>query len=298
MSELSGSGHERVESMHTAIERATEIVTGEIGANPLETFPNPADKERRADVVWGSHLTSEQQEAFRGVMAELGPGREKNVGPVELGLNDQGYIAVLEGGQPHKMIAELEVVSNTDRQPSAIILAASPDRKLGEAEQAIGVKLLDIDPQASPTTEKEMAEQIIKTQDNFETVDAVIPEVDIPEYSLELIGRLGGMPVKIMGIKRIYTDRTNYIQLTNEHKIATIGREGDNVALVTSATYQPSNDVAAARARRNSTSGTEYLVMSYGTHKLAEVKGEEPAKPTIAQLGAEAYKAAIGLQNL
>ena len=67
------------------------------------------------------------------------------------------------------------------------------------------------------------------------------------------------------------------------------GDDQSPIAVVTSATYQPSREVAAALA----SSGSERTigVATYGTRLLAEVKGgDAPAPAPINQLPGEFYK--------
>lgn len=287
MSEVNDQS-ERLRVMQTAIEKAAEITSGCVGADPLEVFPDPSTKERRADVVWGADLTEDEQEAFRGVLSEIGPGRKYNVGPKDSGLQDNGYVALFEGGQPHKMIAQLNVVAQDSEQPSVYILSGSPERVLGETEKTIGAKLLGIEADQVAGNELAMAEQIVRSQLGFEPAqnqDTETSSTESTKYDLKMIGHLEGRPVQLMAISRQYNEDGSYKQLSNTEKIQTVAKEGQPVALVTSATYAPSNEVAVAK------SGVEAVVLTYGTVELAKVKGEPVSEPSIAQLGAEAFKA-------
>jgi hypothetical protein len=300
MSNEALSNHENVRNIQIAIEKATEIVAGGPGANPLEVFPDPADKERRADVVWGEDLSEAQQEAFRGVMAELGPGRTHNVGPNELGLEHDNYVALFEGGQPHKMIAQLDMIDKPDdghSRPYSLVVSASTGRKLGDAEKSGAAKLLGIEVEEVADTEYGVAEQIIKLRDGF-TAPEIYNHTDGQGYSLEYAGRLNGTPVTLMGIDRIPTEGDRYRQLSNQEKMEIVAENNSHVAFVTSATYQPSNQIAAAKAEAAITPfRTDIHVCTYGTEELARVKNTEPVEPQIAQLGAEAFKTAKLLQD-
>jgi hypothetical protein len=299
VSEASYQEHENIRNIQIAIEKATEIVAGGPGANPLEVFPDPADKERRADVVWGEDLTEAQQEAFRGVMAELGPGRKHNVGPNELGLEHDNYIALFEGGQPHKMIAQLDMIDKLEEghnRPHAMVISASKGRSLGEAERIGAAKLLGLKPEEVSDTEYGVARQIIKRRSGY-TPEEVYNHKEGEGYSLMYAGRINGTPVTMMGIDRIPTEGGRYRQLSNQQKMEIVAENNSHVAFVTSSTYQPSNQIAAAKAEATVTSfRTDIHVCTYGTEELARVKGTEPVEPSIAQLGAEAYKTAKLLQ--
>lgn len=280
MSEMNLDNQERIETMKNAINKAAEIIAGP-GANPLEVFPDPRAKERRADVVWGVELTEDQQEAFRDVMAELGPGRDYNIGPDDTSFAEAGYIALFEGGQPHKMIAQLNIVDEAKNRPALFVFSGSPDRKLGEGEKSIAARLLRINEDEVADYEFDLAEQIVCAQPNFEK-----------EYSPKsnTIGTLDGTPVRMMSIGRTYNEDGSYTQLSNKEKMELVSKEGYSVGFVTSATYQPSNELSAIEA--SSVTGADIRVLTYGIHELARVKGEPASQPTIAQLGAEAHKVA------
>lgn len=279
--------------MRDSLQRATEAVTGDPHADPFEVFPNPGEKERRADIVWGDDLNEVQQQGLRAAMAELGPGRAHNIGPVEQGLTDGNYVALTEGGQPHKMIAQINVLLESSERPATYIISGSPDRSLGEAERAIGADLLGIDSEEVADNELSMAEQIVRSYGEEFIPEETADIEDTEDFTLKQIGSFNGRPVLLMGIKRMYgEDGGRYRQLSNDKKIQLAHQiNGQTVAFVTSATYAPSNTVSAEK------SGVDATVLSYGTHELAQVKGEEPAEPSIAQLGAEAYKTAKLLKN-
>lgn len=284
--------NERIRTISVAIDRATEIVAGS-GHDPLEVFPNPKDAERRADVMWGSDLSEDQQDAFRGVMADLGPGRLYNTSPDDLYLEDGQYVAVFEGGQPHKMIAQLDIVDNATARPSEYIFTASPDRKLGEKERDIGAKLLGIEADNAPKNELEMALAVVQARPGFEySHELVDSELD---GSIIHIGSLGGRSVSILPILREYNEDGSYTQLNNKDKMTLATGRALNAVFVTSSTYQPSCELAAIQATRE---GATTYVASYGAEELARVKGEALAVPSIAQLGAEAHKTAKELAKL
>lgn len=291
MSEFDTS-NERIRTISIAIDRATEIVTGS-GQDPLEVFPDPKDAERRADVVWGSDLSEDQQDAFRSVMADLGPGRLYSTSPDDLYLEDGKYVAVFEGGQPHKMIAQLDIVDNATARPSEYIFTASPDRVLGDKERELGAKLLGIEVENAPENEFEMALAVVQTRPGFEfSHELVDSELD---GSIVNIGSLDGRSVSILPILRDYKEDGSYTQLNNKDKMTLAWGRAENIVFVTSSMYQPSCELAAIQATRE---GSTTYVASYGAEELARVKGEALALPSIAQLGAEAHKAAEEIGKL
>lgn len=287
--------------MQETVEKAADIIAGP-GSNPLEVFPNPAAKERRADVVWGEELTLAEQAAFRGVIAELGPGRQGNVGPVEAGISSS-YVALSEGGQVHKMIAQLNIIDNPDTpQPAAYFVSGSTGRSISDAEMQSAAPLLGIEYSDVANNECELALQAVQTREGF--VSSVSQElIERKEgYSIHYVGSLNGVPVNLMSVNRLHNEEGGYKQISNQEKIEIVGGLlgsedlNTDVALVTSATYQPSNQIAAVKAEN--ASGLRAHILSYGTHELARVKGIDPVEPSIAQLGAEAYKTAKLLQEV
>jgi len=252
MSEFPVNQDERLLQMRQSLQRATESVCGDPNADPLSVFPNPATKERREDVLFDVRLTPEQENAFRSAMAEMGPGREESVGASELGL-PHGYNAVLEGGQPHKMIAELRLVLENDVQPRQIIVTGSSGRKLGDQEKEQAAKLLGIDITEVGDTEFDVACQVVKRHPKYEPFpegaegflggdpSRIHAEYDLAKdpdmHSISIprsentgqfvqLGTIdGGKPVIAIRVDRFPDpkhpdDKTKYIQPSNSQKIA------------------------------------------------------------------------------
>ncbi len=169
MSEIGLPRQETLEIMRSTVDKAAEIVSGEAGADPLKVFPDPKQKERRADVNFDKTLSLDQTDAFRGVMLDLGPGREESIGASEAGLAE-GYGAVLEGGQAHKMMAELDLVLSDEIQPSFILITgAGPDgRPIPDGEKDLTAGLLDIEVDGVGDNEFEIAKQVIRNHPLFE----------------------------------------------------------------------------------------------------------------------------------
>ena len=294
---------EYIQKIQFAIEKATEIVAGP-GTDPFAVFPNPADKERRADVEWDPMLSEAEEEAFRGVMSELGIGRERSIGPGEAGLSNDNYVAVFEGGQPHKLIAQLNIVDNPDEpRPGQYIVTGATGRILGQAEKENAANLLGIDIEQVGETEYDLAVATVSARNGFEpAAHRTTAENNGDQWhSEETLGTLNGALVKALAIKRVEDPGDRSPQWTNQEKMEKVVRDVKasyrglpiKVAFVTSSTYQPSNEIEAAAASLN-TDG-DVRVLSYGTHELAAVKGVDPVVPAINQLGGEAYKTAAKL---
>jgi hypothetical protein len=146
-----------------------------------------------------------------------------------------------------------------------------------------------------------------------------------PDQFVELGMIAGGKPVIAMRVDRFPDpenpdDASKYIQPSTAQKIGfaagfvedediiNYGRDVVNcVALVTSATYEPTCTLAALKAEDKVSESEGNLVgnthaytlsdihahvLSYGTIALAKVKGEEPKQPSLSQLATEAYKTA------
>ncbi len=350
--------NETIVRMNQAIMRATEAVCGDPQANPLEVFPNPEDKERREDVVFGADLTPEQEADFRAAMAELGPGRQTDKGLDLLRLSNANrerycdnftpgqyeWKAVLEAGQLHKGMAELELVLAQPLQPSLIVVTAAPGRIIGEKEKALSARLLKIPVEEVGDNEYEVYCQFLQSHPRFKPLPEGVEHLpfgyDLGEgsrkegFGVSPMNRGNGQFVRLGSFGEIHTfddlvrpiplvmirvdrfpdpnfpdDPSKYIQPNNAQKMcyaANLNMRPDykavdiNVGFVTSATYQPSCELAADEAVSNfeySEYGMTAQVLTYGAERLAVVKGEESYTPAVNQLAAEAYKVADMLQK-
>ncbi|HVV66799.1 MAG TPA: hypothetical protein VHB72_01855 [Candidatus Saccharimonadales bacterium] len=338
MHERTGSSNNEVLRMQQALARATEAVVGQPGADPLEVFPDPKSEERREDVAFDAgNLTEEQEAHFRVAMADLGPGRERSVGAFETGLA-RGYNAVLEGGQAHKMMAELELVLEDHVQPRQIIITGGV-RKLGDKERELTARLLGMEIDEVGETEFDVACQVIKRHPKFEPFPEgargflggdpskfnaaydLSEEPDSyligPKHGSDQFVQLGtiggGKPAIAMRVDRFPDpahpdDPSKYIQPSNAQKMGfasgflgasqeiEYGPAVKNVALVTSATYEPSCTLAALEAEER-VGDIHGHVLAYGTVALAAIKGEDPKQPGLNQLAGEAHKVAKMLRN-
>lgn len=282
-----------IERIKATVIEAAQIVSGELSPNPIEVFPAQGKAERRADIEWVSGMGEVQEEVFRNTVAQLGPGRMENVGPAERGLRDREYVAVTEGGQPHKMIAQLNMLRASSERPAAYIITASSDRKVGDNERAFMAQLTGEDEEDMPIQEFGVAQQILRMQKGYQLED--MPTVVEAEDSHIFVrtGTLDGAPVFVLDVKRQYDETGRYTQLKNADKIRIAARHlGQEVAFATSATYEPTNFIQANQA------GVPATVVTYGAEELAAVKGAEPVQPSVEQLGAELHKVAKLTQAL
>lgn len=292
---------DRMRAIQNCVDRSIEIV-GQIGQDYSEVFPDPSQKDRREDVVWGLEITPEQEEAFRGVVSELGIGRSHDLSPAELGVDD-GYTAIMEGGQPHKLIAQLDVVLDENQPvPGAIFMTADTGRELAESEQELAKKYLGFGAgDTLPKDEYELALSTVLRHEGFLPDSSGAITNDHGSYTMLYLGSIGEIPVHLMGLKREYNypdEPKRFDRLNNQQKMETIAQSSDakETVFVTSGSYQPSNEIQAIAATEKI--NKPVLVASYGTESMASVKGEDNPGPTeLNQLGGEMFKVAKLLEQ-
>jgi len=303
---------EIISKYEASLDRAVLAVSGEVGTSINDVFPNPRSEERRADVAFDDSVVYDE-EAFRAAMAEMGPGRVENRGAKEVGLQE-GYVALVEAGQAHKIVAELNVIFNKDEiAPSAVIIAASSERILPEQERIVTAGVLGIDQDSVGRTEYDISRQSLLSQPGFEQAEdeilpysydsegALVPGEDSQQFVK--VGSLNGADVVLMRIDREYNEDGSYSQLDNIAKMNVIsdilseqGNDSTEIGFATSATYEPSNVVSSFHSQSETSRPTK--VISYGTQELAGVKGGEPTLPALNQLAGEAYKVAQQIDSL
>ncbi len=329
--ELTNGGPEQhareiLERSKRALSTAVEIVSGNPDADPLTTFPAP--NEKREDDR-GLELTEEQEPALRQAAAELGFGREQNLTLSEIGL--QGADVVFEGGQGHKMKAEiLSVLEDSAAEPRSYTLAISPHRKIKGAEPEITAKVLgykkettegkppEYDISKVGATEYEVGMQVVQQLPGFQALEQeeVLPfSYDIKNNfaagteksgQLTLVGHIGEVPFRFLRIDREdYTDEEGQPKYRNQpgtaETIILVDKSTESkevpIGHITSGTYQMSREVDATRAAL--VTKRVVGVGTYGTAKLAEVKGEQtPALAPINQLPGEFHKLAKQIAKL
>ncbi len=302
-------------------EAAAAVAPGEIGKPLLEIFPEPG--ERRADTEFV--LPKDQETAFREAMDKLGIGRETNQNATEVGLKDN-YIAIIEGGQAHKMLAELNVVLGDEQtKPHLIIITGTPDRTIPPvgadkvAEREVTARVLGIKPEEVGATEFDVAEYIATH------IPGLRDWRRKGLHGFEQIGTLGDTIIETLRVDRdpLRGGGTKGV-IKNVDRYHYNFRGDFDIGFVTSATYQPSREVDAVSAMLEinlghrqladlhtfaakfgveSTGGQKNVsVITYGTAELAKVKSEsQPTPPALGQLAGEAHKAAqqlVILRNL
>lgn len=296
-----------------ALSRAVAIVSPENpDADPLEVFPAPGEVRNEDE---GLSLTEQQAAELRAAVAPLGFERPTDVNLSALGL--QGACVIVEGGQPHKEVAEARMVlEDSDARPSAIVLSASKHRKImSDPEKASARRQFG----EEPATEYDGQRRVGEGLEGF-----VAEEDEVLPFGYDIhngfalvreatgqfvrIGRVGETPVIMMSI-----DREDYIDEGGNSKyrkqpgtadvirivdgmLAANGDEHSPIAFVTSGTYQPSRNVDAATVGLQT--GRLVGVPTYGTERLGEVNGELPAPKRLDQLPGELRKMAEQVAKL
>lgn len=248
--------------------------------------------ERRADseLPEGLELDTQVEATIRDIAADrLGIGAAEDITLEKSGLHPGG-IAVIEGGQSHKMLAELTIALQ-DGYAGPIVMSATEhrtikptaeDEKVRERENT--ASLLGISEDEVGDTELAVAKQVAKSLPGFEPAGA-------EDYlgELQLLGSINGRPLFVYSIPREYyhdeTGKPKYNQPSAAEQMQYITETTGvaDAALVTSLTYYSSRVVV---------SGGGYRVAAYSPETLAQVRGVEPkaTQPTMAQILAEVAK--------
>ncbi len=297
--------------------RAVEVLVPEkAGERPLEVFPSPTEVRDDAQPL---SLFPEQEAEARGIVVEFGFGRETDMTLSEQGLF--GAHVIIEGGQPHKIMAEAKMVlDDTASMPATIVFSASKSRTVSSGAERTSADRLGVGADGE-YTEYDVARRIAEQLDGFVALDQdeVMPFgydihhaqalVEEPTGQLTTIGYVGKTPVVLLRVDREdYTDESGNPKYRLQPTTAdlmrivgavgtTLGDEKSPVAFVTSATYQPSRMVDGAIAAL----GNQRIVgvATYGTARLAAVKGEAvPAPASLNQLPGELHKTAEEAERL
>jgi hypothetical protein len=304
-----------------ALQRSVAVISPEAPhADPLSVLPETTetrDDGRAQAYINGvlEPLSSEQSLRLRGIAAELGFARPNDLTLSEQGI--RGAHVILEGGMPHKIQAEaMMVLEDKVASPTTLIFSASPSVKLNDAGKSSAERILGY----VPENEYKVAQALIAKLPGFKALEK--PERSVGGYDLDeaytvttknsgqfmRVGFVGKVPVILMAI-----DRINYVdEATGEPKYRQPGAaevikivsdvtsgQGDNllpVAFVTSATYQPSRNIAGAQAAL--TTGRQVGIATYGTDRLDAITGEAAKPKRDDQLPGELYKMAKDIAAL
>ena len=248
------------------------------------------------------NLTEAQITEIRAEAAKIGIGAEQSTGLQEAGL-PIGSTVIAEGGLPNKMLAQLKMISENERNPGLIVMSASQTRVAGKGDatrmQQITATLGVETPDVTDKTEFELAEMTARLHSGFtpdeqpetlqfgyEIHDGGITPKEEATGQVVRIGSIGDSPVVVVGVSEMHRDdsgknfyRPSVADLTGvASKIATdYSAEAEDlpVATVTSNLYGPS--------RRLQNPDT----LTYGTKVMEEVVGEASAPATIQNIISE-----------
>jgi hypothetical protein len=275
--------------------------------DPIQAFPKPT--ELRAESPDIPELTDERKATLLAKASELGFGRPENVTLSEQGLF--GATVILEGGQPHKILAEARmVVDDEAASPKALILSASPHRELtnaaeiasaehlfghaGKTEYDVALDVARALPGFSELAEPQVLNASYDIYNNFATAQE-------PTGQFKTVGHIGEAPVILMQINRhdYVDDQGKYKYDKQPGTAAVIGivdaitkADGDGlspVVHVTSGTYRPSRTLGAALAGLQAERPVS--IATYGNDLLNEIKGDNAPAP-VGQLPGELHEMA------
>lgn len=298
----------------TMLEQAITVGYPEhVGRNPLEVFPEPTlPRDQAPKPDW----SDDQEAEMREIVSEFGYGREADRTVSSLGLQ-QAHV-IIEGGQPHKIKAEIATVtSDTEAQPSSYIFSGSAERKILGAERDSALAQLGYVPETEYDVTRAIAESTEGFVSNPDGDEVLNLSYDIhnefvvsdePTGQFVHIGSINGRPVVLLRI-----DRENYVEagkakyrhqpapadvmrIVSQAQAGTGGSEAP-IAYVSSATYQASREIDAVRA--GLATGRAIGVSTYGSARLAEIKGEpQPTPSPVNQIPGELFVAAQSLAAL
>ena len=271
--------------------------------DPIQAFPKPT--EVRAESPDIPELTDERKAILLEKAGELGFGRAENVTLSEQSLADS--IVVLEGGQPHKMLAEAHmVVDDPDANPKVIVISASPHRELkNPAEIASAEQLFG----RAGKTEYDVAFDVARALPGFKewqtpqasnaaydiNDDFVVSEESTGQF--KTVGQIGFTPVILMQINRRDLDGGKYDRQPKTADVISIidaitkaGGDGDSpIVHVTSGAYRPSRTLGVALA--GLTADRLIGIATYGNDLLNKIK-DDNAPPPVNQLPSELHEMA------
>ena len=280
----------------------------------------PELKTIRAETDVPDYFTDAHFIQFRGILAELGFGRDTDVTPAEAGMQN-GFTAMLQGGLAWKIDSEIKVATDSESAIAhgPVVLTLSPYGQITPAEQAYlhkkGVHL------SEESSELDLGIALISDQSGFngydygKKVDALFeynPEELADDFSFDpetnegaenpttmLIGYLNSQPVYVMQVLRAYNEAGKFkqpstlalSQLVSGLIRQTTGQYPSYMANVGSATY-PSLDIGPEGNKIFAQDGIPTILgdVKYGTETLAELKGARPSPPSDANVLSEVIK--------
>lgn len=299
------------------LRRSVEIVTNDPEADPLAVFPPPGPKRETGG--FGLHLTDDQEIALRQAAAELGFGRRTDVTAADAGLLS-GYTAILDGGQIHKVLAELKLILDGTVRPSVFVFGATAQRRINSAdsgdakevasirwqlglndeepiddnEYGITLRLLAKIPGFVPLLEPKITSFGYDLQNNFASVEEATGQFvhfgEIDGRSVYMVRIDREEYIDNQGSARSRKPDSGDVMRLVHQMLEGMGESDSQFGYVTSATYQASRQVGTVRASLET--GRQIGMITYGTERLAEVKNEKATPPKLNQIAGELHQAA------
>jgi hypothetical protein len=287
-------------------------VVGELELPQLKTI--------RAETDVPDYFNDAHFNQFRGILAELGFGRDTDVTPAEAGMQN-GFTAMLQGGLAWKIDSEIKVATESEKAIAhgPVVLTLSPYRRITPSEQAyLHNKGIDL---SEDSSELDLGIALISNQSGFagydygKKVDVLFeynPEELADGFSFEpvtnegannpttmLIGYLNGQPVYVMQVLRAYNEAGKFkqpstlvlSQLVSGLINQTTGQYPSFMANVGGATYpsldiSPEGNIIFEQASIPTILGD----VKYGTLTLAGLKKGQPSPPNNANTLSEVIK--------
>lgn len=279
------------------LQRAREV----LGVEDLATVL-PGVHEKR-DNATGSlqtrPLSKEETDQLVASAGELGFGAAGDVSPSSVGLR-HGYTAFVEGGQAHKVMAEIVVSQDPEARPRSIIIAGSLRGIKAAEERRVTSAICQIPEEQVGQTEYEVALQIAAAAESFEPLEggpvnlpfkydidannqvSRVEEDQEPSGQFVRVGTINDAEVILMRI-----DREDYIDDSGAPKfrkqpnsfaalqiigdvMEAAGEEHGQLALCSSGTYAPTRKARVARASLES--HHEIRFTAYGTETIGAVR--------------------------
>lgn len=235
---------EQLRRMHEGVSQIKEIV-----GVPLD---QPGERRADSELPVGFEYSEDKESAIRAIAAEkLGIGLAEDLTLEKAGLSADG-LAIIEGGQSHKMLAEL-VVALEGEYAGPIVIASTEHRAIKQTsedekvrERANTAELLNLTEEEVGDTEIAVAAQVARSLPGFEASD--------DSTSVDGLIRLGSVrnrEIFIYAIPRtFYTDAEGaqkYSQPSPVEQAEYLKSTFDvsDVALVTSSTYFSSRAIGS-----------------------------------------------------
>lgn len=310
-------------------EAALAHVSEVLGVEDVSTvLPGVHEKRDQASgELTDRDLTGEERQQLIDCAQEFGFARPEDLSPSEAGLK-HGYYAFIEGGQSHKVMAEIVTTLNDDKAtPDMIIIAGSKREIKAEAEVNMTAKICGVNESELGKTEYDVAFQIASSIPGIEVEPSHLPmSYDIHNdnaVSAEATGQFirvgyvaGNTQVVVALVDRNELPDGKYDKQPNSGQMVGIldkllelhGDTTAQIGMASSGTYQPTRSLRVASQGLDTQRDIKFY--SYGTETVGAVRKaiepednwQAPAKQVPEELGGmynevQKLKAKLGLEQ-